>query len=441
MEDAYIIQGGKKLTGQVTLSGAKNVALKTVIAALMFEGPVTLHNIPRIRDIYELLHLIAGLGARAEFIDKNTVCIDATALSQNKLDFLHASKIRTSFLLFAPLLHRFGEAYIPNPGGCRIGARPIDRIVNGMKDLGVAVSYDSETGFYHGEMKNKPSGAYTFKKPSHTGTELLLMLSVFSQGEIIIKNAALEPEIDDLIMFLNEGGARIVREDTDIRVKGVESLKQTKPFTIVSDRNEAITYAVLALVTGGDITISEIPEAYILTFIAKIKEIGGGVEEKQKHTFRFYHRGPLVAADIVTDPHPGFMTDWQPNWALLMTQATGTSHIHERVFENRFAYVDELKKLGAHIEYEDSEVANPSSFYLFNYETGKEYHQAIRITGPKKLHNGVLKVADLRAGATLALAALMAEGETVITGVSIMERGYEDFVRKITELGGTIKKV
>ena len=185
MEDAYIIQGGKPLKGKIKLSGAKNVALKAVIAALLFDGVVTLKNIPRIRDIFELLHLIQTLGARAEFTDTNTVLIDSTDLKVNKLDFLHASKIRASFMLFAPLLYRFKEASIPNPGGCRIGARPIDRIVNGMKDLGIEVTYNSETGYYKALMKEQPSGNYTFHKSSHTGTELMILLSVFCEDEFV----------------------------------------------------------------------------------------------------------------------------------------------------------------------------------------------------------------------------------------------------------------
>lgn len=441
MEDAYIIQGGKPLKGKVQLSGAKNVALKTVIAALLFDGVVTLRNIPRIRDIFELLHLIQTLGARAEFVDTNTVLIDSTYLKQNKLDFLHASKIRASFMLFAPLLYRFKEASIPNPGGCRIGARPIDRIVNGMKDLGVDVSYNSETGYYKALMNDKPHGDYTFVKSSHTGTELMILLSVFCKDTVTIHNTALEPEIDDLISFLNEGGAIIKRSGNDIIIQGVKSLTQKKPYRIVSDRNEAITFAVLGIITQGDVTIESIPENYLKTFIEVLGKVGGGVEKFNDNTWRFFYKGPLTALNIVTDPHPGFMTDWQPNWAVLMTQATGKSLIHERVFENRFSYVDELIKMGAKIEYSSPQVSNPQSFYVFNYDKSKEYKQAITIYGLQHLHNGVLTIADLRAGATLAIAALLADGESIINGASILERGYENFVEKITSLGGDIKKV
>ncbi len=441
MEDAYIINGGTPLKGSVRVSGAKNVALKAVIAALLFEGKVYLEHSPQIRDIHELLHLIQELGAKAEFTEHNTVFIDSGDLNKSTLDFLHASKIRTSFMLFAPLLHRFKKASIPNPGGCRIGARPIDRIVNGMKDLGVRVEYNSETGYYSAEMLQKPEGNYTFSKPSHTGTELMIMLSVFCKGTVLIKNAALEPEIDDLIAFLNEGGAQIKRRGSTISVTGVSKLVQKKPYGIVSDRNEAITYAVLALVTKGDIEVSKIPYTSIETFVSYLNKIGAGVLSIDNVTHRFFYKGPLKAIDVITDIHPGFMTDWQPNWAILMTQAEGISTIHERVFEKRFSYVDELVRLGAKIEYFQPKIENPEFFYHFNYDKEKEYQQAIRIFGPQTLHNGVMTIADLRAGATLAIAALAAEGESVINNVSIMERGYENFIGKVTQLGGSIRYI
>ncbi len=441
MEDAFIINGGVPLRGTVRLSGAKNVALKAVIAALLFEGKVVLQNIPRIRDIFELLHLITMLGGKADFVENNTVLIDATDLQTSTLDFLHASKIRVSFMLFAPLLYRFKQASIPNPGGCRIGARPIDRIVNGLKDLGVDVTYNSDTGYYTASIEGKPKGTYAFPKPSHTGTELMVLMSVFCEGTVAIRNAALEPEIDDLIALLNAGGADIRREGSDIIVKGVSRLVQKEPYTIVSDRNEAVTYAVAGLITNGDVTIGRIPEHYIKTFVDMIRKTGATVEQAGQDSWRFYRKGTLKSLDIETDPHPGFMTDWQPNWAVLMTQSEGTSVLHERVFENRFSYVEELVKLGARIESFQPEVLDPKSFYLFNWDPAKEHKQAIRIYGPQKLHNGVMTIADLRAGATLALAALFAKGESVVNGAAILERGYENFVGKVTQLGGDIKKV
>jgi UDP-N-acetylglucosamine 1-carboxyvinyltransferase len=440
MEDAYIIKGGKPLKGEIKLSGSKNVAVKVLIAALLFQGEVELRNIPRIRDVYELIDLLKELGANVEF-EGNTLKIDGSSMDTNRSDFLHASKIRTSFMLFAPLLYKFKEAYIPNPGGCRLGARSIDRVVDGMEELGIDVNYDSESGYYHAEMKSKPKGSYTFNKPTHTGTELLIMISALSDDKVTIQNSALEPEIDDLIRFLNEAGAKIIRNGTTITIQGVKELHQTHPYTIGWDRIEAATYAVLAVITKGDIVISKIEEALIKTFNDTLIKAGGGIERLPDGRWRYFNKGPLKAVDVTTGPHPGFMTDWQPPWAVLMTQAEGEAIIHERIYENRFMYVDELRKVGADIDYVKVPVNNPSEYFFFNFDPSKKYNQAIRIKGSQKLHNGVMNVADLRAGATLAIAALVSDGESILMGASIMERGYEDFVEKITSLGGEIKKV
>ncbi len=439
MEDAYIIKGGQPLTGAVQLSGAKNIALKVLIAALLFEGKVVLNNIPRIDDIQELIHLLKLLGAEVTF-EENTVTIDPSYVKENKVDLLHASKIRVSFLLFAPLLYRFQQAQIPNPGGCRLGARSIDRVIEGLKALGITVSYDSSTGYYDSSMPEKPRGEYTFPKPSHTGTELMILMSVFGDQVIKINNTAQEPEIDDLINLLNEGGARIMRKGKDIEITGVDKLVQKKPYTIASDRVEAITYAVAGIATKGEVTISSIEDHYIKTFVETIQKAGAGADKVSEGTWKFYYNS-LHAMTVETEPHPGFLTDWQPLMAILMTQAQGKSVIHERIFENRFSYVEELRRLGAHIEYIDFPVDDPQSHYHFNYDPNKEYLQTIQITGPQKLHGGVMTVSDLRAGATLAIAALMGKGDSYIKGIHHLERGYEDFVEKVTKLGGEIRKL
>ncbi|OGK26391.1 UDP-N-acetylglucosamine 1-carboxyvinyltransferase [Candidatus Roizmanbacteria bacterium RIFCSPLOWO2_01_FULL_37_12] len=441
MENSFIIKGGKLLKGAITLSGAKNVALKVIIAALLLDQEVTLKNIPRINDVHELLHLIGSLGAKAEFAAEHTVVVDGRTLRLNRVDLLHAAKIRVSFMLFAPLLYKFSLCYVPNPGGCRIGARPIDRIVEGMKKLGITIEYDSDTGYYQAQMKTKPAGFYRFPKITHTGTELLIMLSVFGRDKIILENTALEPEIDELVRFLNLAGAKIQKNGKKIFITPVEKLILNQPFEIITDRNEAITFAVLAVATKGEVTISSITPENIQSFLQKMKEVGAGVEVLGKTLIRFYYKGPLRSSQIHTQPHPGFMTDWQPNWAVLMTQAKGDSLIYERVFENRFSYVEELRKLGADIDFVKVPVINPAEYFFFNFNPNKKYNQAIKIRGPQKLHGGALSIADLRAGATLIIAALIAEGESVVNGVSILERGYENFVQKVTSLGGDIKKI
>ncbi|PIS15992.1 hypothetical protein COT62_00735 [Candidatus Roizmanbacteria bacterium CG09_land_8_20_14_0_10_41_9] len=440
MEDTFVIQGAVPLKGEVKLSGAKNVALKTIIAALLFNDKVILHNIPRIEDVVELMGLIREIGGEADFIGDNCVRISGKQIKSHTLDFLRSSKIRVSFMLFAPLLYKFGQAKVPNPGGCRIGARPIDRIIESMRSLGIHVTYDSSSGYYDARMVEVPQGSYTFLKASHTGTELLILLSVFTKSKVVIHNAALEPEIDDLISFLNSSGANIKKDGTSVTILPARVLKQKTPYRIICDRNEAVTYAVLGVATKGDITLSPIPKDSIDMFVHMMEKAGAGFEKKTADTCRFFYKSNLKPVSITTDPHPGFMTDWQPAWAILMTQAHGKAVIHERMFENRFSYVEELNKLGAHIRFIDVPVSNPYTFYQFNYEDGKTYSQAIQIHGPQKLHGGVLNIADLRAGATVAIAALIAQGESVVNGVSILERGYEQFVEKVRKLGGRITK-
>lgn len=441
MSDSYLIKGGKPLKGEVILSGAKNVALKTIIAALMFKGDVILKNIPKINDVLDLVKLIKSLGVKADFTEKNTLVINSSNLKSNRVDLQYGSKIRVSFMLFAPLLHRFGECFVPNPGGCRIGARPIDRIIKGLVALGIIIDYDTETGYYHAKIVDKPKGAYRFEKPSHTGTELLMMIGLMTEEKVEIENIANEPEIDDLILYLNSAGANIREEKNKIIITKSSELKQKEAFTIMSDRNELVTYATLAVASEGDVIISPIDKNLIASFLKIMREAGAGIEEISNYKYRFFYKGEINSINIETSPHPGFMTDWQPSWAILMLKAKGSSVIHERVFENRFSYVEELKKLGAKIDFVDVLIENPEFFYHFNFEKERLYRQTIKIQGGEKLHNAILDISDLRAGAALACGALLADGESIVNGASILERGYENFVEKVRKLGGEIKKV
>ena len=441
MSDSYLIKGGKPLKGEVILSGAKNVALKTIIAALMFKGDVILKNIPKINDVLDLVKLIKSLGVKADFTEKNTLVINSSNLKSNRVDLQYGSKIRVSFMLFAPLLNHFGECFVPNPGGCRIGARPIDRIIKGLVALGVKVDYDTETGYYHAKIINKPIGKYTFEKPSHTGTELLMMIGLMTDKKVEIENIANEPEIDDLILYLNSAGANIREEKNKIIITKSSELKQKEAFTIMSDRNELVTYATLAVASEGDVIISPIDKNLIASFLKIMREAGAGIEEISNYKYRFFYKGEINSINIETSPHPGFMTDWQPSWAILMLKAKGSSVIHERVFENRFSYVEELKKLGAKIDFVDVLIENPEFFYHFNFEKERLYRQTIKIQGGEELHNAILDISDLRAGAALACGALLADGESIVNGASILERGYENFVEKVRKLGGEIKKV
>jgi UDP-N-acetylglucosamine 1-carboxyvinyltransferase len=343
-------------------------------------------------------------------------------------------------MFIAPLLLRSGKALVPNPEGCRIGARPIDRHIAGLTQMGAKIEYKSEDGYYHAEAEGLKGTNYTFEKNTHTGTETLIMAATLASGTTVLQNAAEEHEIDDLILLLNKMGANIKRtEKRKIVIEGVEKLHGTT-HEIVSDSNELVTFAVLSLISGGNIALHNANLDNIQAFLTEVKKAGGAWEEKDGNV-RFYLEKSLAPSTVVTAPEPGFKTDWQGPWAILMTQADGVSTIHETIYENRFGYVEELKKMGAKIEFFDPEVSDPTDFYNFNFDTNQKYQQAIKIFGATELHNGALTITDLRAGATVVIAALIAKGESVIYGLEHLERGYENFASRLKSLGASIQEV
>jgi UDP-N-acetylglucosamine 1-carboxyvinyltransferase len=340
-----------------------------------------------------------------------------------------------------PLLARKGRASIPNPGGCRIGARPIDRQIDAFLAMGADVSYSSDDGYFHGVCDGLSGTEITFTKNTHTGTEAVILAAVLARGKTVIRNAAAEIEIDDLIGLLNQMGADIVRtSDREVEIHGVSSLHGTE-YQIMSDRNEEVTFAIAAAITGGEITVTGSQYRFMDSFLEPFSQAGGTYTVVGDGTVSYGGREPFRASDVMTRPYPGFMTDWQAPWALFMTQAKGVSTIHETIFESRFSYVAELKKMGARISFYDPPVDDPDSFYNFNWNDKVDgYHQAIRIEGPSTLHNAILEVHDLRAGATVLVAALTAEGESYITGVEQIDRGYEAIDTRLRALGAVINR-
>lgn len=440
--DKFIINGGTPLRGEVSVSGAKNVALKALLASLLTDDEVVIENIPLITDFYLMVKIIKELGVEAKiFKEEDKIVLKNKGLQKFKVPLEMGARLRASSIIIAPLLARFGQAQIPNPGGCRIGARPIDRHIKGLEKMGAKISYHPEDGYFHAQAKKLIGTTYEFPKNTHTGTETLILAAVLAEGETILENAAQEPEVDDLIRLLNLMGAKIKRESSrKIVIKGVKKLSGAQ-FKIMPDRNEVVTFVIAALATKGEILIHETQRESLKAFLEQLDKAGGGWEPIDNNTTRFYFKGELRATDIVTAPHPGFMTDWQAPWAVLMTQAKGVSTIHETVFENRFSYAEELRKLGAKIEFFNPQVKNPEEFYNFNWEDNQpSYYHAIRIFGPTSLHNGVLEITDLRAGATLVLAALAAGGESFIYGIDHIDRGYERIEERLKKLGAEIKR-
>jgi len=440
--DKFIVTGPTVLHGAITIAGAKNVALKTLVATLLTDEEVILHNIPQIRDVKLMLEVLESLG-KVYVVDGSTVHIKKNSHHEHIVPLEVGARLRASSMVLGPLLARLGKAQIPNPGGCRIGARPIDRHIEGLKAMGAVIDYTSDDGYFHAVAENGLSGVdFAFSKNTHTGTETLMLAAVLAKGTTILRNAAEEIEIDDLIGLLNAMGAHVKRSSPrEITIVGVEKLSGVS-YTIMPDRNEEVTFAVAAVASKGNIVVNNSQRQHLGSFLDVFTKAGGRYEEVDEKTTRYFYEKPLIAVDVTTGIHPGFMTDWQAPWALLMTQAKGTSVIHETVFENRFSYAEELKKMGATITYFHPEVTHPKDFYNFNWEDKpNDTYQAIRITGPTHLHNGVLTMSDLRAGATVLLAAIIAEGKSTMYGIEQIDRGYEHIEDRLGNLGASIERV
>ncbi len=438
--EKFVINGGIRLSGRISVSGAKNVALKALVAACLTDEEVIIENIPLISDFFVMADIIEHLGGTV-VVNDHSAKIVVKNVSSTTISLEAAAEIRTSSMFISPLLARLGKAVIPNPGGCRIGARPIDRTIDGLRQMGASIRYNSEDGYFHASAKMLTGTGYQFAKNTHTGTETLLLAAVLAKGETVLDNAAQEPEVDELITLLRQMGANIQRtNDRKIVIQGVSKLHGAT-FRVSPDRNEIVTLAVASIVTNGDIIIENVAKQGLLAFLEKFLQAGGGFEE-QEGGLRFYAKRTLKPTDVTTSSYPGFMTDWQGPWAVLMTQANGTSIIHETVYESRFAYVSELKKMGAHIELFNPVIENSEAFYNFNLADDKtENFHAAKIVGQKKLHNAAVTISDLRAGATLVVAALAAGGESVVFGVEHLDRGYERFDERLQKLGADIKRI
>jgi UDP-N-acetylglucosamine 1-carboxyvinyltransferase len=337
------------------------------------------------------------------------------------------------------MLSRFGKAAVPAPGGDKIGHRPLDRHFEGLEALGAQIEF--KDGMYIASAPNGLKGTtYRFVKNTHTGTETLIMAAVKARGMTILENAAEEPEIDDLIEFLNKMGAWVRRRPNRIiEIEGVEHLNGAI-HKVMCDRNETISYACTAIATKGDIIIENANHQDLTAFLTKLDEIGAGYEVGN-YGVRFFYKGSLKATNIVTSIHPGFMTDWQPLLATVLTQCHGVSTIHESIMPNRFQYVDALVTMGAQIEKFNPEVAVPETFYNFDLKDDRpENVHAIKITGSTPLKAGTFKVLDLRHGATLVAAALAAEGTSVLTNIEQIDRGYEDLDGRLRSMGAKIER-
>ncbi|MCR5587616.1 MAG: UDP-N-acetylglucosamine 1-carboxyvinyltransferase [Lachnospiraceae bacterium] len=417
MENQYIMKGGVPLKGEVTISGMKNSALGIIAAAIMTDETVTIDNLPNVRDINVLLDAIKGIGATVVRVDDHKVRINGSTISDVAIDYDAIRRIRASYYLLGALLGKYKEASVALPGGCDIGSRPIDQHLKGFRALGATATVEyGMVNTYADEL----TGSHIYLDVVSVGATINIMLAAcMANGRTVIENAAKEPHIVDVANFLNSMGASIKGAGTDkIRINGVSRLHATE-YSIVPDMIEAGTFMIAAAATKGDVIIKNVIPKHLEATSVKLIEIGAKVEEFDD-AVRVYSSSRLGHTQIKTLPYPGFPTDMQPQMSMLLSLSEGTSTVTESIFENRFKYVDELSRMGAKIKVEGNVAI---------------------IEGVPGFTGAAITAPDLRAGAALVVAGLVADGITIVDSIKYIERGYEAFEDKLKALGAKIEKL
>ena len=416
----YQIKGGKRLHGTIEISGAKNAAVAIIPAALLVDGVCRIENIPQISDVTLILQILRELGADVKTINRNTVEVDCAHIRNRQVPYELARKIRASYYLVGALLGRFGWAEVPLPGGCDLGGRPIDQHIKGFVAMGAEV--DVRNGLICARMPSggRLQGGQVYLDMVSVGATMNIMLAgVLADGMTIIENAAKEPHIVDLANFLNSMGANIMGAGTDvIKIRGVERL-QGGTYSIIPDQIEAGTYMAAVAAAGGDVVIQNVIPKHLECITAKLLEMGVGVEERDDAVV-IHRDGPISRTNVKTMPYPGFPTDMQPQIAAVLCLAQGTSVLTEGVWDNRYRYVDEFRRMGARIQV-DGKVAV--------------------IEGVESLTGAPVHACDLRAGAAMVIAGLAANGITEVDSIQHIERGYECLVEKLAAVGADIQAI
>jgi UDP-N-acetylglucosamine 1-carboxyvinyltransferase len=427
--DKFLIRGGKALRGTVAISGAKNSALPVMAAALLTAERVTVHNIPKVRDLVTMSKLLAFMDAKVSVTEMpaSDYVIEAPRLNHAEAPYELVKTMRASILTLGPLMARLGVARVSLPGGCAIGARPVDLHLSALEKMGAVIT--TSHGYIEARVAGTGSGAHggrlkgahiVFEKITVTGTENILMAATLADGETVLENCAREPEVTDLVVMLRKMGALIGGDGTStLRIRGVRELHGTE-HRVIPDRIEAGTFLVAGAITGGDLTITNCEPEHQGAVIAKLQEAGACIETVDKTTLRVRAGKKLVAADMTTEEYPGFATDMQAQYMALATQAEGTSTITETIFENRFLHASEMIRMGANISIDGRRAV---------------------VRGPAALSGTTVQASDLRASAGLVLAGLVASGETVIERVYHIDRGYEGIVEKLKTVGADIERV
>jgi UDP-N-acetylglucosamine 1-carboxyvinyltransferase len=421
--DKFLIRGGKALHGRVEIGGAKNSALPLMAAALLTPEPVVLHNIARVRDIVTMAKLLAFMSAKVSVPEFPSTCftIESPSLNDAVAPYELVKTMRASILTLGPAIARAGVAHVSLPGGCAIGARPVDLHLAALQKMGAEIA--TEHGYIQARVPNggRLKGAHiVFEKITVTGTENILMAATLADGVTTLENCAREPEVTDLIHLLCKMGANIEGEDTStLKIRGVDELHGAT-HSIIPDRIEAGTFLIAGAITNGDVTVTHCAAAHLGAVIAKLERAGVRVEIVNGCTIRARGASKLVAADVTTEEYPGFATDMQAQYMALATQAKGASAITETIFENRFLHASEMMRMGANISIDG---------------------RCAVVHGPTPLSGSTVQASDLRASAGLVLAGLVASGETLIDRVYHIDRGYERIVEKLSALGADIERL
>ncbi len=437
MTDLLYVDGGKPLNGSITVRGAKNFVSKAMVASLLGETPSELRNIPDIRDVHVVKNLLKLHGVSVDYDAVGGVLkLDPSNVESAHVADIdaHAGASRIPILFCGPLLHRLGEAFIPDLGGCMIGDRPINFHLDILRQFGAVVDKRAQ-GIYLSAPNGLRGTKISLPYPSVGATEQLLLTAVRAEGVTELAGAAIEPEIMDLINVLQKMGA-IISVDTDrvIRIEGVDRLVGFR-HTALSDRIEAASWASAALATRGDIYVKGATQPEMIAFLNTFRRVGGEFEVDDDGIRFFHPGGELKPIVLETDVHPGFMTDWQQPLVVALTQAKGLSIVHETVYENRFGFTDALRGMGATIQvYKDCLGGRPCRFGQRNF-----YHSAV-VSGPTPLHAAEIEVPDLRGGFSHLIAALTATGRSTVRGISLIDRGYESFTDKLSALGAQFER-
>ncbi|MGZ5057595.1 MAG: UDP-N-acetylglucosamine 1-carboxyvinyltransferase [Methylobacter sp.] len=418
--DKLIITGGARLSGELRISGAKNAALPILAATLLSEAPVTVGNIPHLHDITTTMELLGRMGVHLTVDEKMNIEVDSSTINSFVAPYELVRTMRASILVLGPLLARFGEAHVSLPGGCAIGSRPVDIHLNGMQKMGADITV--ENGFIHAKATRLKGCRLVLEQITVTGTENLLMAAVLAEGTTIIENAAKEPEVTDLAHFLNKMGAKITGIGSDVLViEGVEKLGvESIHYDILPDRIETGTYLIAAAITGGSIRLKNTRPDILDSVLEKLVEAGAEINTGEDWIKLDMHGRKPKAVSVRTSPYPAFPTDMQAQFTAMNTIADGVGIITDTVFENRFMHVQELQRMGADIRLESNTAI---------------------CTGTAKLTGAPVMATDLRASASLVIAALVAEGDTLVDRIYHIDRGYDHIEEKLSQLGATIRRV